>query len=583
MLRSAARVAWLFPVAWGIAPAGHADTVAQHDVHEATFHHAAAVANPYTDLSATATLTAPDGSTRTIPLFWDGGDRWKLRFSPDQPGTWSYAVDSADAGLDAGAGSFEVAPSANRGGIQRMASNPRHFQYQDGTPTWFMGDTNWALFYDSPAGSGENLNPTTRQNYIDRRADQGFNVIHSQVVFGSLNNNVPSWTNSGGTAFNTDTRAFTGEALNPAFFQQLDEDVAYLNSKGITSGLVLAWAEIPDSSEHDYRDFPDADARLRYAEYVAARYSAYNVYFVVAGEWQKALNASAYDALGHKVAEADPHDRLITIHNWQETQSNFGDEEWAGFGEYRQMYGQLHQRILAMRDRFPDGPAVASEYAYYLRDQDHNGHPDKPNSGTLDDIRHATWDIAMAGGYFVTGFGSTYYGGMRHPTAFDSESRDADWEAQVQHVRTLFTGLPWWTLAPADHLITAATDQGDPITRSTADVPGTSSRPQHQSHRTFWALADEGQTYVGYFRGIDGEIRIDLGDVDVATYLVQLFNPRTGEFLDMGSYTGDDAITLAAPSTDDWVIVARLVPEPASALLLGTGAALVLRRRPART
>ncbi len=34
--------------------------------------------NPFTDLTAHAVLTGPDGSVRSLPLFWDGGDTWKL-------------------------------------------------------------------------------------------------------------------------------------------------------------------------------------------------------------------------------------------------------------------------------------------------------------------------------------------------------------------------------------------------------------------------------------------------------------------------------------------------------------------------
>jgi hypothetical protein len=561
------------------ASIGQAQNVGLYAIHEATFQHSGVIANPYTELSATATLTAPDGSNHIIPLFWNGSVEWKLRFSPDQLGTWTYSVQSINSGLNGGNGSFEVINSENRGGIQRMTNNPSHFQYQDGTPMWFMGDTNWALYYNSPASSVEHLNPITRRNYIDKRAEQGFNVIHSQVIFGSLNENVPSWTNSGGTTFNTNTRAFTGEALNPAFFQQLDLDVAYLNSQGITGGLVLAWAEIPNSSEFDYRSFPSDQARLRYAEYIAARYSAYNVYFVVSGEWQKLLSASAYDVLGQKLADTDPHDRLVTIHNWQETPSSFGQENWAGFGEYRQVYSRLHENLLNIRAAYPDKPAVASEYAYFLRDQSHNGHPDKPNSGTIDDIRHATWDIAMAGAYFVTGFGSTYYGGMRHPTPFNGDIRDVAWEAQVQHVMELFANVPWWNLKPADELISAATALGTPIARSAADVLANPTRPLHQSERTFWALADVGRTYVGYFRGIDGAISLDLGDALPTSLRLQLFNPRSGEFQDLDFTTVDGVIIIASPDSQDWVVVAEVVPEPASLVLLGAWGLLISGRR----
>lgn len=44
--------------------------------------------NPYTEFDAEAERQRPDGSTRSIPLFWNGGDAWKLRISPDATGEW---------------------------------------------------------------------------------------------------------------------------------------------------------------------------------------------------------------------------------------------------------------------------------------------------------------------------------------------------------------------------------------------------------------------------------------------------------------------------------------------------------------
>ncbi len=39
--------------------------------------------------------------------------------------------------------------------------------------------------------------------------------------------------------------------------------------------------------------FPDVEARKRYARYIAARYSAYDVYFIVSGEWHGEVRTRA--------------------------------------------------------------------------------------------------------------------------------------------------------------------------------------------------------------------------------------------------------------------------------------------------
>ena len=47
---------------------------------EQSFTHRRNHDNPYREVAATATLAPSGGPERTIPLFWDGGANWKMRF-----------------------------------------------------------------------------------------------------------------------------------------------------------------------------------------------------------------------------------------------------------------------------------------------------------------------------------------------------------------------------------------------------------------------------------------------------------------------------------------------------------------------
>jgi len=101
-----------------------------------TLQHAGSYANPYREVSATAQLTAPGGtSVRRLPLFWDGGTTWRLRFSPDVIGTWQWHTRSNDSGLDGASGTFEVVPSDRKGSLRPMSGYPHHFERQDGSRT----------------------------------------------------------------------------------------------------------------------------------------------------------------------------------------------------------------------------------------------------------------------------------------------------------------------------------------------------------------------------------------------------------------------------------------------------------------
>jgi hypothetical protein len=392
----------------------------------------------------------------------------------------------------------------------------------------------------------EKHNRETAETYLRRRAGQGFNVVQAMLL------SEARWGNSGGPPFSD----LSSEAINPAYWQEVDQRVQFLNAQGIVGGLVLAWGDKRGVEPYAWGRFPSSEARRRYARYVAARYSALDVYFIVSGEWHAELRSgrpreevkAEFVDLGNRVQESDPHGRMIAIHPMNSGGSvrEFSEAPWMSFADYQQNYEQLHERVLNSRQF--NKPVVNSEYAYYLRDQRGDGQTDKPNSATIDMIRHATWDIVMAGGYVVTGFGSTYFGGNRHPGPFHPEDpRNADWERQVQLVKRPFQATPWWTLAPRDDLITAS------VPRS-ADrrEAGVLAPPQI----AYWLLADPGKAYIAYVRGRKGAYKLTLAEGDKVTYLLRQYDPRTGEFAELGKHSAGGPIFYSSPDDQDWVMIA---------------------------
>jgi hypothetical protein len=520
--------------------------VLRFGVLERALQHAGRYANPYREVSAIAQLTAPGGdSRRSIPLFWDGGTTWRLRFSPQFVGTWQWQVDSDDAGLDGTSGTFEVAPSGCPGNIRPMHGYPHHLERQDGSRFWFLGETAWSLYVDDAAQEHDRA---AAEHHLDVRAAQGFNAVHSMLM------SELGWGNAGGMPFED----MASERINPAYWQEVDRRLAYLNGKGMVAGLVLAWGRkrSDDSEPFAWDCFPDLEAKTRYAHYIAARYGAYDVYWIVAGEWNASTRWRAdaaavereYIAIGDALRAADPHERMIGIHpgtGGVHFVRAFNDVAgWMSFGDYQQNYTQLHAGVLASRST--GKPVINGEYAYYLRDARHDGIVDKPNSQSLDVIRHATWDIVMAGGYVVSGFGSTYLGGARNssPFAVDAPQND-DWEAQVQHVPALFQEVAWWRLEPGDDLLRCAVPRG--TDREIAGLPAPPTT-------TYWCLAERGQQYVLYVRGLAAPVQLSL-DVAPATYAVRQFDPRSGTYVHLGTARGISAYTYQPPDASDWVVV----------------------------
>ena len=542
----------LIPLGCGAAfPTGD---VPRYGIFERSFTHSGSYGNPYRDVSAAATFIQPDGRSQAIPLFWDGGSTWKVRFSPDAIGSWSWSVVSNDSGLNSASGSFNCVPSSNHGGILPLAGYPYHLQYQDGTPYWLFGDTQWESFADEPS---QNLTRNSMRHYFDVRAAQGFNYVHSQL-FGQVR------ASNGGSngKLNPAFYNYKAETINPAYFQEVDFRIAYANDRGITMGIIATegHSSLAENFLNSWDEFPNQAARLRYARYVVARYSAYNVAFIVTTEWDgvepsmrgaiKDVGAR-FDAIGSEMNKNDPHKRLLGIHDTHQHSNQawfYGDPygKWTTFGDYQQWYGyfrgtneatpdsrkDLRDSLLRPRSGYPGNPnkpIVNGEYAYYLRDSDLDGIVDKQNSHNRTEFRRASWVLAMAGGYFVTGFASTYYGGWSgRGVPFDpDEPRNDVAITDLQNLKNFFTSREWWKWEPHDELVRA--NYG-------------------------YCVAEIGQTYVVYVEASNA-VNLDLGGAPAGTYSVALYDPRSGSYTSLPDYSGSGPVTLSPPDTQDWIFV----------------------------
>ena len=540
---------WLFllPILWARPAPEPPQTVStvpvveRFAVHDVSLESMGQYANPYKEVVAEAVVRGPAGASRTLPLFWDGGSTWKLRFSPETIGDWQWSVRSSDPGLNGRTGRFRATGSERKGSIRSMRDSPRHFERQDGSRFWFLGDTAWALFTDNEA---ERHDRAAAFRYLDARAGQGFNVIHSMLL------SEAGWENRGGPPFTDLAR----EIINPKYWQEVDVRLAQANSKGLVCGLVIGWGDKRREEPYAWGRFSDVQARKRYARYAAARYSAYDVYFIVAGEWHAEVRTRPateadlkreFIEIGEVLDAADPHERMIGIHPMIDHGSvrEFADASWMDFGDYQQNYRDLHARVL--ESRRVGKPVVNAEYGYFLRDQNGDGVPDKDNSTSADAMRHATWDIVMAGGYIVTGFGTTYFGGNRDPGPFDvAAARNTVWGQQVAVVKRIFEGVPWWTLQPGDSLVTSATPRG---------ADGKEIGRVRPPHVAYWALSDHDRQYVLYVRGLRTPATLTLSGAQTE-YAVLQVDPRTGAAVALAPTRGGRFV-YQPPDEQDWAVV----------------------------
>ena len=103
------------------------------------------------ELNVVVDFSGPGMARVRVPAFWDGGRIWKVRFSPEKTGSWTYNVqasDTAETGLNGKTGRFQA--KAYRGtnqlylhGAPRVAPGGHYFMHADGRPWFWLGCTGW--------------------------------------------------------------------------------------------------------------------------------------------------------------------------------------------------------------------------------------------------------------------------------------------------------------------------------------------------------------------------------------------------------------------------------------------------------
>jgi hypothetical protein len=106
--------------------------VGLYDLWEIRLVNSRSYANPFdfTIIELQATFTAPSGRQVKFFGFYDGdghggqtGNVWKLRFMPDELGSWHYVYSWTDE-TAGGSGTFEVVDIGRPGPLQIAADNP---------------------------------------------------------------------------------------------------------------------------------------------------------------------------------------------------------------------------------------------------------------------------------------------------------------------------------------------------------------------------------------------------------------------------------------------------------------------------
>ncbi len=496
--------------------------------------------NPLQDIKVKVEFTSPIGNKRTLLAFWDAGSLWRIRFSPDEPGNWTYRTTCTDInnnGLHNQTGSFQckqytgVLPLFRHGEL-RLSENRRYLEHFDGTPFFWLADTVWC---------GPALSDLNDWNiFLKDRVWKEFTAIQFVMT---------QWRMTKTDAEGNPT--FLGKDkifINPAYFQRLDKYVDSINDAGLLAVPVLLWAIRGDENPGYY--LPE-DQKIVLAEYMIARYGAHQVIWFLGGDGNySGENAQTWKSVGRAVFNKDQH-RLATMHvrgkSW--VGKEFREEPWFSFIGYQSGHGDdektfrwLNQGPPATEwNNKPNLPVINIEPNY----EAHNGYTYRKVHNDHSVRRAAYWSLLVSPTAGVTYGGQGIWGWhtkVQAPADHISTGLGSPWfiakdlpgALSMKYLCQFFKSIEWWKLVPAQEII--------------IDQPGAKDASKFIAA----AKSNEGDIAVVYLPE-GGSVTIDTESLN-KTATARWYHPRTGGWLNAGKIEQSPQ-TFKAVDNNDWILL----------------------------
>lgn len=323
--------------------------------------------DPLYGVEVDAIVTGPTGVIQKVPAFWAGGKTWKVRYASVNTGRYTWRIQCSnknDLSLNTKEGTIDIKPYTGssilyRSGAIRIAEGHRHFEYADGKPFLWLGDTWWK-------GLSKRISFNEFKILTADRKKKGFNVV--QIIAGPYPDEPafdPRWANEGGMPY---TAGYA--TINPAYFNYADKRIEHLIQEGLLPAIVGGWGWHMESV--------GVEKLKRHWRNIIARYAAYPVTWIAGGE----SGGEDWTAVARYIRDTDPFHRLVTMHSYPGSGRMYIPDETVldfdmlqtghgGFFGYASPYGVWQataantvSKVMAAYSKTPAMPVVLGEVTY---------------------------------------------------------------------------------------------------------------------------------------------------------------------------------------------------------------------------
>ena len=372
--------------------------------------------NPFTDLEVWATFVAPSKKTYRLPGFFDGEGRWKVRFSPPEPGTWTYTMESKDPAI-AGPGQFSCTKSDDRGLLGVDPKFPRHFLWANGERFFSHGYTSyWLLGYG----------PGDQNTLLDYYAAGRFNCITFALAF---NHTRPWQTGTPSLSFlpwvvDPETERINFRRFDLKQWAAVDRLMKQLRARKLVAQPHLLLENQPYMGAFSQT----AGAESLYFTYAIARLAAFpNLRWNVMRRYQNFRRQSWAEATGTFFKKTDPYLHLVSVH-----ETTLPERFWCDFASFdlRGRATRTSERLNNLYKASPNFPFVCN-LGY-----------EGPRSVAA--LRDHAWAVVAAGGYYS--YGSRY---TRVPPRREKTPRYLHGLYEFMTTQQ----IPYWRMVPRNDLV----------------------------------------------------------------------------------------------------------------------------------
>ncbi|MBR2861409.1 MAG: DUF4038 domain-containing protein [Clostridia bacterium] len=504
--------------------------------------------NPFLDVDIDAVFTHEDGTVITLPGFWNGDNEWKVRFSAEKAGKWTYKITCTDKDNTSltDAGEINAAPCLNpkteleKHGYVRLEEGKRHFVYGDGSPFFYLGDTHWQM------PDYERLNECNYPgcncgnqflHLLKDRVAKGFNVY--QTYFDSA-------TNDGGgnkTVHEWWSEKYT--RINPqAFNETMDIMMEYLADYGMTVAMGFG---VHTASIRAYESNPEPI--LKFARYCVARYACYPTIWITAQEITD-LHYNTFEIwkqVGDLVGKLDGYNRPNGAHMYpmeysDERAQSLDATPWHQWWTLQSGHGGLG--------------TIQSRFFYKSYYDSKNIKPYVETECQYEDIycggfcgcdasRVGAWHAVLSGSagftYGVTGvwaMGWNQKDDCGWPTYSPEPwyiGMDKPGSTEITHLKNFFEYVGWYKLTPEFGFDCGAFEM-----------------------RRYVSAARIGQdVLIYYFYAREKETGVVYGLKKNIRYQARWFDPAHGTFIDLPDVVSENGefVVPLKPSIRDWVLL----------------------------